>query len=190
MTKNNPFTLENQFLVSTPSLNDPNFKKSVVLICKHNKEGAMGVVINRHTAQNTADIFDQLNIEISDNKNAANPVFEGGPVQPELGLIIHNCNSKSWESTMEIGEDIKLTSSIDILKDLAVGEGPDSFLMILGYSGWGPGQLENEIKENAWFTVPVDKRILFDSRIDRKWQRSAQILGIDANQFSSQVGHA
>ena len=190
-TFNYPQTcLENHFLVSMPQLDDSNFKQSVILICKHNSEGAMGVVINKLTEQIAGDIFAQLHIEVSNYDQVLSPVFDGGPVHPELGLIIHDGIAQDWESSINIGEQLKLTSSKDILDAMANGKSPENAMICLGYAGWSPGQLENEIQDNAWFTVPVDHAILFSSEVDNKWQMSAQILGIDTAQFSHQVGHA
>ena len=187
-------SLENQFLVSMPQLNDPNFKQTVILMCKHDHKGAVGIVINRLTDHRIGDIFAQLEIDISSHYYSNKPVLDGGPVYPELGLIVHNrkfkSRAESWESSMDIGEQLRLTSSKDILSDMARGEGPEKAFMSLGYAGWGPGQLEKEIQENAWFTTPADHEILFAGEVDNKWQRSAKLLGIDTNKFSRQVGHA
>lgn len=183
-------SLENQFLVSMPQFEDPVFRQTVILMCKHNSHGAMGVVINRLTDQIIGDIFSQLEIKISDHNHAMSPVFDGGPVYPELGLVIHNSELEAWESSMNIGGGLKLTSSKDILNDMAKGQGPEKAMMVLGYAGWFPGQLENEIQANAWFTVPTDHNILFASDVKNKWKMSTQLLGIDTSQFSDQVGHA
>ena len=187
-------SLENQFLVSMPQLNDPNFKQTVILMCKHDHKGAVGIVINRLTDHRIGDIFEQLGIDASSNHYSNKPVLDGGPIYPELGLIVHNrtfeSRTKSWESSMDIGEQLRLTSSKDILSDMARGEGPEKVCMSLGYAGWAPGQLEKEIQENAWFTTPADHEILFAGEVDNKWQQSAKLLGIDTNKFSHQVGHA
>ncbi|SMN02292.1 UPF0301 protein YqgE [uncultured Candidatus Thioglobus sp.] len=186
--------LENQFLVSTPQLHNSNFKQAVILMCKHDHKGSVGIVINRLTEHLIGDIFEQLGIDISSDHYSNKPVLDGGPIYPDLGLIVHNKKFKSsteaWESSIDIGEQLRLTSSKDILADMARGEGPEKAFMSLGYAGWAPGQLEKEIQENAWFTTPADHEILFSGEMGNKWQRSAQLLGIDPNNFSAQVGHA
>ena len=183
-------TYQNQFLVSVPQLNDPNFHQSVVLICKHDDEGAVGIVINRLTDHKMSDIFEQLGLEISSSIHINRPVHEGGPVYPELGLVVHSGTDSQWESSMEIGESLHLTSSRDILEDMARGKGPDQVFMTLGYSGWGSGQLEDEISRNSWITTPADRSILFNTRIEDKWRQSAELIGIDISRYSGDVGHA
>ncbi len=189
-TSHKPFTLENRFLVSMPQLEDPHFRQTVILICKHNSQGAIGVVINRLTDQIIGDVFSQLKIYISDHSHTISPVFDGGPVYPELGLVIHNGDLEVWESSIDIGGALKLTSSRDILIDMAKGNGPEKAMMILGYAGWAAGQLEQELKGNSWFTAPADHNILFAPEINDKWQMSAQLAGIDTTRFYNQVGHA
>ncbi len=181
---------QNQFLVSMPQLDRSNFHRSVVLICKHDSEGAIGIVINRLTNHTMADIFEQLDLNVSSSINLNQPIHAGGPVYPELGLIIHSGTATQWESSLQIGEDLILTSSTDILADLAQGKGPERMLMSLGYSGWDAGQLEHEMQQNSWFITPVDNDILFEVEIAHKWKKSANLIGIDVARFSSLVGHA
>jgi len=192
MTSTNkyPHSLENQFLVSMPQLDDPNFRQSVVLICKHDEQGAMGIVINRLTDHLIGDIFVQLEIDVSSSQYSRKPVLDGGPVFPEFGLIVHNTEPETWESSLPVGEGLWITSSRDILEDMARGKGPDRAVMSLGYAGWAPEQLESEIHQNSWFTTPADHEILFATDVGGKWHQSAKLLGIDTNKFSSQVGHA
>ena len=182
--------LDNQFLVSMPQLEDPNFSRTVILVCKHDESGAVGIVINRHTDHSIGEIFEQLDINATSQTFTSNPVLEGGPVYPELGLVVHNGTRGTWESSISIDEDLYLTSSRDILNDMASGKGPESALLSLGYAGWGPGQLESEIQANSWLTTPVDQQILFSPDVENKWQLSAQLIGIDISQISSQFGHA
>ena len=183
-------TLHNQFLVSMPQFCDPHFDKAVVLLCKHDKSGAVGIVINKVTNHKIGGIFKQLDINSTTDKYDNSPVHEGGPVYPELGLIIHNGNKKKWNCSVRISPGLCLTSSRDILNAMAHGNGPTSTLMSLGYAGWGPGQLEEELRENCWFTAPVDQEVLFSTKIKDKWRLSAEILGIDIYHISHQVGHA
>jgi len=181
----------NQFLVSMPQLNDDNFTRTVTLICQHDANGALGIVINRLSQHTLNDVFCQLDIDVKDIQSCSAPVFEGGPVHQEYGLIIHSRESRrEWQSTMVISESLCLTSSRDILVDIAAGTGPDRVLLSLGYAGWGPGQLEQEIMQNAWFSTPVEERILFDRQIDTKWDDAASLIGMDYTRLSSQVGHA
>lgn len=187
-------SLESQFLVSMPQLNDPHFKQTVILMCKHDHKGAVGIIINRLTDHLIGDIFKHLKIDISSTHYSNKPVLDGGPIYPDLGLVVHNRKFKSqtetWESSMDIGEQLRLTSSKDILSDMARGAGPEKAFMSLGYAGWAPGQLEKELQQNDWFTTPADQEILFAGEVDNKWQLSAKLLGIDTNKFSHQVGHA
>ena len=191
---NNALSLENQFLVAMPQMNGSDFKQAVILICKHDAHGAVGIVINRLTGHRISDVFAQLDIDVSSNHYLNMPVVDGGPVYPELGLVVHNnpfsAQTESWESSIHIGQDLCLTSSKDILSDMAHGKGPEKVLLSLGYAGWSSGQLESEIQGNAWFTTPADHDILFATEMDKKWQQSAKLLGIDVNRFSHQVGHA
>ncbi len=190
-TMNNT-SLKNQLLVSMPQLTNPSFHQTVSLICQHDANGAIGVVINRLTDHRLGDIFHQLALPVSNRERTEQPVFEGGPVSPELGMIIHadEAGGSPWESSLEIGGGLWLTSSRDILGAIADGRGPANAIMILGYAGWGPGQLESEIRQNSWFHTPADHAIIFDTRIERKWHQAAQLLGIDYTRLSSEVGHA
>ena len=183
-------SLQNNFLISMPQLDDPSFNQTVVLICKHDESGAMGIVINRNTEHTLKDIFVQLDIESTSPLYCKLPVLEGGPVYPELGLIVHTASNDIWESSLPISEDLVLTSSRDILESMARGIGPEKTLMSLGYAGWGPGQLETEIQANAWLTTPVNTHILFSGPVAEKWQSSARLIGVDIHQISQDVGHA
>ena len=190
-TKSQEGYLTNHFLVSMPQLEDDNFCRTVTLICQHDENGALGVVINRLTEHTLGDIYQQLEIVATDPAACAMPVFEGGPVHQEFGLVIHSHEpNQSWQSTIRVGDRLALTSSRDILEAIALGNGPDQCLMSLGYAGWGPGQLEQEILRNAWFSTPVELSILFDTGVEQKWQRAASLIGIDLNRVTSQVGHA
>ncbi len=183
--------LGNHFLVSMPQLKDDNFARTVTLICQHDENGALGVVVNRLSNYRLGEVFNQLGIIVSDPDRADLPVFEGGPVHQEYGLIIHsNELTRHWESSLKISDHLSLTSSKDILIEIACGNGPENALMSLGYAGWGAGQLEQEIMQNAWFSTPVEHSILFDSLVEEKWQLAAQLIGMDYSKLTSQVGHA
>ena len=175
-----------------PQLDDQNFSRTVTLICQHNEEGALGIVINRISSHRLGEVFEQLEITVSDARNADHPVYEGGPVNPEYGLILHSTERPpdQWQSTLKISDELALTSSKDILQDIAHGDGPDRFLMSLGYAGWGPTQLEQEIMQNSWFSTPVEHTILFNEDSAAKWHSVASLIGIDYTKMTGQMGHA
>lgn len=183
-------SLKNRFLVSMPQLDDPNFNRTVTLLCQHDESGTMGVVINRSTPQTLESIFSELKIEPTSRRYCDLEIIDGGPVSPELGLFIHSTSETKWKSSLQIGDDLYLTSSIDFMESMARGEAPENVIMSLGYAGWGPGQLESEIHRNSWFTTHVDPDILFSSNISDKWSKTARLLGIDINLLSTQAGHA
>ncbi len=183
-------SLQNHFLISMPQLQDANFHRAVVLICKHDDSGAVGIVVNRTRGHSLSDIFQHLQIAPSSSRYNAEPVLDGGPVSRELGLVIHNDVDTNWESSFEIGDKLKLTSSKDIISSMASGIGPENMIMSLGYAGWGPGQLENEIQTNSWLTTAVDQPILFSTDHASKWSSAAALLGIDINLLSTTAGHA
>lgn len=184
-------SLQNKFLVATPLLTDFNFNKAVVYICAHNQEGAMGVIINHPLLDiNLGEILLQMNITPHSSQLQQVPVLLGGPLQPERGFVLHR-PGHVWDSTLVATDDVALTSSQDILKSLAKGEGPDDFLMILGCAGWNTGQLEKEIaEENAWLVVPADPDIMFLTPFEERWFKAAQLLGVDVNNLSIDIGHA
>ncbi|MEM7196499.1 MAG: YqgE/AlgH family protein [Pseudomonadota bacterium] len=190
-TQNIPHSLCGQLLISMPLLDDPNFHQTVTLICKHDDDGAMGLVLNRESEFQLQDVFSELSMSVRNLRWTQRPVLVGGPVSPELGLVLH-CGGEQniWESTMEVAEDLYLTSSRDILQAMASGNGPKSAQMCLGYAGWSSGQLEAEIQQNAWFSAPPNTSVIFDDDADSKWQRAAALLGIDIASMSNQVGHA
>jgi putative transcriptional regulator len=181
--------LTNQFLIAMPTLADPNFHQTVTYICAHNDEGAMGIVINRPMDLRLADILEQLEIEPSVRGVAEIPVFEGGPVQRERGFVVHQ-PAGAWEAVLRVTDEVAVATSRDILAAMARGEGPPRSLVALGYAGWGAGQLEREMAENAWLSGPADLSILFEMPFDRRWEASASLLGVDLRLLSTQAGHA
>lgn len=181
--------LTNQFLIAMPGLEDPNFYHSVTYICEHNEEGAMGITINRPLDVNLGDILDHMEISCTADVVRDRPVFMGGPVNIERGFVLHT-PADGWESTLKITDDIGLTTSKDILQALADGAGPSRALIALGYAGWGEGQLETELAENAWLSAEATPDILFDLPIEERWNAAAKILGIDMNLLSGEMGHA
>jgi len=183
--------LVNHFLIAMPELRDPNFDRTVTLICQHDANGALGVVINRPLDHLTLkDVFDQLDLStLTSESTAKSPVYYGGPVQQELGLVLHE-GVGDWGSTLVIGDNLGLTSSRDVLESLSRSDGPSHSLMTLGYAGWGKGQLEQEMQENAWLSVEADCEILFSVPAQQRWTAAASKIGIDMNQLAPGVGHA
>ncbi|MBT5032385.1 MAG: YqgE/AlgH family protein [Proteobacteria bacterium] len=187
------FSLAGQLLIATPGMLDPNFVRTVSLICEHDPRGALGITINRPSRLTLADVLIEIGIPIKDEvlqePLTQNQVLYGGPVHSDRGLILHNGHG-SWESSIKISGHLNLTSSRDILEAIANGNSPDQFLMVLGYAGWGAGQLEQEVLENAWMQVPANDQLLFKTKHSDCWSATAATLGIDINQMSVQAGHA
>lgn len=182
--------LNNQFLIAMPNLADPSFSHTVTYLCQHNDEGALGIVINRPAGLKLGDILEQMKIEASCDSINNIPVFAGGPVQQERGFVIHNPGLRKWDSSIATSDNISLTSSRDILEAIARGEGPEHFLIALGYAGWGSGQLEKEMIENAWLNTPCLENILYDVPVNQRWNAAANQLGIDINLLTTPAGHA
>jgi len=182
-------SLTNHFLIAMPQLEDPNFFHSVTYICQHDSEGAMGVIINQPIDMNLGEIFAHLDIKCDDEELKQQPIFFGGPVQEDRGFVLHR-PSKDWQSSLFISDDIALTTSGDILNDIAAGKGPKDSLIALGYAGWGAGQLETEMAQNAWLSVPADAEIIFSTPVEQRWQKAAELLGVNLNLLSDDIGHA
>lgn len=192
-------TLENtnftgHFLIAMPNLTDPYFAKSVTLICTHNQDGAMGIVINRPTDMTYSMLFEKINLNLQDKALADRPVLYGGPVQNERGFVLHQPVG-DWDSSITVLGDIALTTSKDILDAVADGNGPEKLLLSLGYAGWTAGQLEQEISQNAWLSVkPGDaetlKNVLFDTNHDEQLNAAMALLGFDPSMLSDVAGHA
>ena len=181
--------LVNHFLVAMPSLHDPNFQQSVVYVCEHNANSALGIVINRPTNVVLGDIFKQLSIAADDLELSQRPVFQGGPVQTDRGFVIHE-PSGDWESTLKLEGGLGVTTSRDVLAALARGQGPGRSFVALGYAGWGAGQLETELAANSWLSTPADKRIIFETPVVERWQAAARLIGVDIALLSGDAGHA
>jgi len=182
-------SLKNHLLIAMPNLRDPNFSRTVTYICDHSESGAMGIVINRPTDIMVAEVFEQMEIEVSQPGAEQNKVFVGGPVEEQRGFVLHTGHA-SWDSTLSIDADVSITTSRDILEAMARGEGPDNTLLALGYAGWGAGQLEQEMLDNAWLTGPADKAILFELPAEQRWEAAARLLGVDLSLMSGESGHA
>jgi len=185
--------LNGHILLATPALQDPRFRDSVILICQHNEHGALGLIINRPRNILTGDVFKDLGIadqqsdQYTDQHTA--PVYEGGPMDEFRGFLLHD-GWNIYDSTMQISPELHLTSSRDALEELARGEGPEHFMLILGYSGWDAGQLEQELAENSWLIAPASQQILFQEPPEARWDYAARCLGIERSHLSSQIGHA
>lgn len=182
-------SFKNHFLLAMPGLNDPNFQHSLVFICEHTADGAMGFIINSPLDLTSRAIFEQLNLPFTEEAGNQ-PLFNGGPVQRERGFILHRGGNRKWESTLTVSEEIALTASRDILDDIANGQGPSDHLITLGYSGWGPGQLDYELMQNSWLTIPASSAIIFDVEIAKRASVAASSIGLDLGMLSSSAGHA
>lgn len=178
-----------QFLIAMPGLQDPNFKGSVVYVCEHNAQGAMGVVVNQPLAIPASRIFESLELSAPDTL-AEQRLLLGGPMHRERGLILHRPGDRQWESTIHIDPDVLITASKDILVDMAAGSGPEEAQIILGYAGWGPGQLEIEVASNAWLTMPASADIIFNTPYELRAQAALQSIGVDVDQLAVHAGHA
>lgn len=183
-----PGSLCDHFLIAMPSMHETSFSHSVTYICEHSSQGAMGIVINNPMPMTLNEIFAQMDMGAG-HRSGMLPVMAGGPVQRERGFVLHT-NDSEWHSTLKVSDELSLTASRDIIAALARDEGPQQFIVALGYAGWDEGQLEAEIAANSWLTVPASKHIIFDTPFEQRWAAAAQSLGIDVNLISSIAGHA
>jgi putative transcriptional regulator len=183
------YYLIDQFLIAMPSMTDPNFSQTVTYLFRHNEQGAMGIVINRPTNMHMAQVFEQLQFSCSDEAVESRPVLQGGPMQTELGFVIHR-PGVDWEQTIKVSDRIHVTTSRDILAAMARGEEPRSALVALGYAGWGAGQLETEIAANSWLTVQSNDGVLFDVPYDQRWRAAGRLIGVDVTNLGADAGHA
>ena len=182
-------SLKNHLLMATPNLRDPYFKGALIYICDHSEDGAMGLAINKPADVPMSRVFDELELHYPEDLGKQ-PLLVGGPVQQERGFVTHRAATKQWESTMYVTPDICITASRDIIADMAQAMGPASGYVTLGYAGWGPGQLEQELADNSWLVSEADTSILFDTPFDERLQATATKLGFDLSRMSSQAGHA
>ena len=186
---NTDHSLKAQLLVAMPGLVDPCFSRSVVYICEHSPEGAMGLVINQPLNMPLRQIFEQLDLPCPE-KLGTQSLLLGGPVEQQRGFILHRNTDKQWQSTVAVNDEVSLTASRDILEAIASDNGPKDSLIILGYAGWGAGQLEQEVLDNAWLTTSTDTDLLFDTPFDNRASAAAARIGIDLDQLSTSAGHA
>ncbi len=207
-------SLENQLLIAMPSLGDTYFNKTVTYICEHNDEGAMGLIINLPVNISLSELLKQIepdpdtdtevsDNELSDDKESLTPqvtcsdkdnqleqrVLSGGPIAQQRGFVLHT-KQKGWSSSLALNDTLMITTSKDILLALGTESAPEKYIVTLGYAGWGPGQLEQELRANSWLTTPVDANILFNTPIEQRWKKATENLGIDLAHLSSDVGHA
>ncbi|MFQ5355994.1 MAG: YqgE/AlgH family protein [Mariprofundaceae bacterium] len=179
--------LRGQFLLAMPSMIDKNFHHGVVLICHHDDEGCMGFLVNRPHNISVGSVLGDMKLRGDHLLDI--PTYEGGPVEPFRGFVIHDGELR-YESTLSITPGIQLTTSRDVLEDVASGNGPDSFILALGYAGWSEGQLEQEINRNDWLIAPARSEILFHAPVEHRWLLGARELGIEPDQLSLHAGHA
>lgn len=184
-----PTPLAGQLLIALPALADPNFARTAVLVCQHDAEGAMGVVINRAAEYTLGDVFSQMDIACGDSELCAHHVLAGGPVHPERGFVIHD-GEGAFDSSLRIGPGLHVTTSRDVLEAIATGEGPAHVMVALGCAGWGEGQLEHELTENSWLNVPADAGLLFELPLEARWQAAAGRLGVDLQHLTGYSGRA
>ena len=187
--EDNKLYLSGQLLVAMPQLEDRNFLRTVIFLCFHRPEGAMGIIINRLNGGVTyGELMHQLGIKIEPSNNDR-PVHFGGPVEPQRGFVLHSID-RVEENTIVIEDGFGLTITTDILKSIYQGDGPSKNILALGYAAWGPGQLDAEIKSNSWMAVPADRELVFDPNLDKKWERAFTKIGVNLSTLSSEVGHA
>lgn len=189
MTQTLPSHLKHHFLIAMPHMEDPRFAQTVIYLCEHNDDGAMGLVINRPSGLTLSDVLEQTSPETNvPHDVGARMVFNGGPVQSERGFVLHR-GPQQWESSLDLGP-LQLTTSRDILIDMTRNKGPNESFVALGYAGWEAGQLEQELVDNIWLSCPVDYRILFELEAEQRLDAAARSMGIDINLLTSQAGHA
>jgi putative transcriptional regulator len=181
--------LTNHFLIAMPNMVDPYFSRTLTFICEHSDQGALGVVVNRPIEMTLGALYERLSLPLTSQILLNEPVYFGGPVQTDRGFVLHQPLGK-WQSTLSVRDAVGLTTSKDILEAAGQGGGPQRMLVTLGYSGWAAGQLENEIKQNAWLTVEAKDAIIFDTPAEERLPAAMKLLGIDFAKLSEEAGHA
>jgi putative transcriptional regulator len=189
ITDNPESSLRDHFLLAMPSLTDAIFAHSITYLCEHNAQGAMGIVINHPLDLCVEEVLEHMDLSASGRLSQV-PVMAGGPVHMDHGFVLHRQAQPEWEATLRVTEEVSLTTSRDILVSIAAGEGPEDCLIALGYAGWGAGQLEAEISENSWLTLPADSSIIFDTPYHLRANAAAAQLGVDLNLITAEAGHA
>jgi putative transcriptional regulator len=181
--------LTHHFLIAMPALADPFFSKTLTYICEHSDQGALGLVVNRPIDLTLKDLLDQLDISSDDQTVRGLPIMFGGPIQLDRGFVLHQPVG-DWQSTMVVHDKVGLTTSLDILRAIASGESPKELLIALGYSGWAPGQIEHELSQNTWLTVPASPNIIFELPVEDRLTAAMRLLGVDLSRLSDEVGHS
>ena len=185
--------LTNQFLIAMPGMADDTFAGTVVYLCEHTEKGALGLVINKPIDIKLKNLFEKVELRLDSVELGEQPVFFGGPVQTERGFVLHERlggETSPFTSTLQIPGGLEMTTSKDVLEALAAGTGPRRLLVTLGYSGWGAGQLEDELGRNGWLNVDADPQVIFDTPIAERYQRALGLLGFDPRMLSQEAGHA
>lgn len=181
--------LEGQLLLAMPNMTDPRFDRAVIFVCSHTSEGAMGLVINEPMLALTfEELLEQLEIDVVEPISDIQ-VHRGGPVESGRGFVLHSADY-AQDSTLVVSQSLALTATVDVLRAIAQGRGPANHLLALGYAGWGEGQIEAEIQQNAWLTVNADEEIIFHTELEDKWPRAMAMLGVDISMLSTEAGHA
>ena len=182
-------SLANNLLIAMPSLADGNFAQSVTLICEHTDKGALGIVLNKPLDMTLGDVLAQMKLDPATPAIGERPVLRGGPVHTDRGFVLHRPGGE-WDSTHRISDGIQVTTSRDVLAAIARGEGPRVAFIALGYAGWEPGQLEREILDNAWLSVPMNEQLVYGVPYEERWQAAWQLLGVHSSSVSLVAGHA
>lgn len=184
-------SIRNQLLIAMPGLHDPYFYHSVIYICEHTKEGAMGLIINHPLLMHLQQVLETMGIQSQDRKINNLPVLKGGPMQEERGFVLHPTDkNQHWQTSFSPTPEITVTMSNDIITAIAAGKGPKDPLIILGYCSWEHGQLEQELAENSWLNIAASPEILFNTPIEKRWEMAAAKLGVNFTYMSDQIGHA
>ncbi len=181
-------SFKHHFLIATPGLMDPVFRRTVVYLIEHNRQGAMGLVINRPLEITLGQLFERVEATLLNPSVADQPVYFGGPVAPERGFVLHR-PAGQWAGTIELPQDMALTSSRDILGAIGAGDEPHEYLVLLGHAGWGEGQLDAELAQNAWLTVPADPEVIFATPAAERYEAALALLGIRESFFVGGAGH-
>ena len=194
MVSSAPINLTNQFLIAMPGMADETFAGAVVYLCEHTDKGALGLVINKPIDIKLRNLFEKVELTLDRDDLADAPVYYGGPVQTERGFVLHEkrpADSVAYNSTLAIpGGALEMTTSKDVLEALSSGGGPKRVLVTLGYSGWGAGQLEDELSRNGWLNVGAVPEVIFDTPAEKRYERALSLLGIDLSVLSQEAGHA
>ena len=183
-------SLKHWLLVAMPTLSDPNFQQSVIYLCEHDDEGAMGLIINKPLRITLGEVLSQLDIHTDHKLINSHPVLMGGPIAQEQGFVLHQGEQPFREDITNPETGITVSSSKEILIHYAKGEGPDTILVTLGYTGWSKGQLEQELATNSWLIAPAKEDIIFKTPFNQRWRAAAALVGVDFDKLSSEIGHA